>query len=142
MGTFLTWLNSDSVYNQKSRFVFAMVNDPKVLERVNDQTTGALFRDGRFGKRVHVGGCDDKQFGEMCDFIFPDVDKDDNELYHKILRLCEKHKDDFVAPLTVQRVQSLILRVDFDFDMFLQSAFDFFENQNENDDTTKINENN
>ena len=121
LATFLTWLNTGSVVDKKSRFVFAMVNDRTVLERVNQQTSGALFRDGRFGTRVHVGGCDAKQFGEICNFVFPDdtLNAQNDDAFCEIVEMCEAHKNEIMSPLTVQRVQSLILQSNFNFQKFL-----------------------
>lgn len=121
LATFLTWLNTGSVVDRKSRFVFAMVNDRSVLERLNQQTSGALFRDGRFGTRVHVGGCDAKQFGEICKFVFPDdtAKAQNSDAFCEIVEMCEAHKNDDFSPLTVQRVQSLILQSNFIFQKFL-----------------------
>lgn len=140
--TFLTWLDTGSVANNKSRFVFAMVNDRSILENANQQTSSALFRDGRFGHRVHVGGCDAMQFKGICEFVFGTMqfeqaaDKRDGDdgnsvlvanMMQKMLALCEKHKNHVVSPLTVQKVQTLILQSNFELEPFLRSALASFE---------------
>ena len=125
--TFLSWLDADTIAEGKSRFVFAMVNDPSVLSKFDEKMSGALFRQGRFGTRVHVGGCDRHQFDTMCRFVFAGQFDEENEIYQRILDLCEKQKDNFDALLTVKQAQDYVIKSDFCFVDFLNLVNDHFK---------------
>jgi len=134
MTSFLTWLDCSSVQKDNCRFVFAMMNDFDVLKSVNANSSQALFRPGRFDKRVHVGGCDGKQFAEFCHYVFElkpshvDINKNKHvaELFNKAVALCDAHCLQQSSPLTVLHAQKLVIETNFSFETFLQRAIAVF----------------
>lgn len=133
MSSFLAWLDNANVAHGRSRFVFAMMNDLDVITRANEAVSDALFRHGRFGKRVHVGGCDGQQFSALCKYVLElhdvgsaKLDQNIGSVYKQVLELCDKRCGELSAPLTVRHAQELIVEADFVIDDFLKAVHTVF----------------
>ena len=120
MSAFLEWLNKDKVPRTKSRYVFAMVNDPSILQKLNKNTNEALFRPGRFGKQIHVGGCDPHQFLQFCKFVFPEQNlQSEPTIYKRVVEVWEMYCNKPKSPFTIKIIEELVVEADFCWQTFL-----------------------